>query len=264
MPCTRATVVLALLLLLGLIPACTLRHGEIRVLSYNIRHGTDINMKMRLDEQADFVAERKADLISIQEVDDHCSRSGDIDETLIFSKRSDTHPVFQAFMDYDGGRYGIAAFSKLPIRKVEPKFYTAGSEPRNFPLCYLQLGKREVLFVPIHFDWVANNTTRLKQAQELITDVDESGLAVILSGDFNAQPGSETMKLFSDAGFSFTVGKEHTFHGSKGSETSKEIDFIAVRSSDDLLLELLQTHTIEQRELSDHAPVEAQVLWTEL
>jgi endonuclease/exonuclease/phosphatase family metal-dependent hydrolase len=254
---------LALLTLL-LITACGTAHGELRVLSYNIRHGADINWEMRFDEQVEFVASRNADLISLQEVDINCERSGNIDEAQLFADKMDMQPVFQKFIDLQGGTYGIAALSKLAISKVEPKFYTAGGEPRNFPLLHIELDESEVLFVPLHFDWVKDNTVRKKQAQELIADLDKSGMAVILAGDFNALPNSETMDLFSAAGFSFKTGKLHTFHGSKGDDISIEIDFIAVRGNDDLQLELLQTVTIEQRELSDHAAVEAQIRWQQL
>jgi len=249
------------LLILGLISACASPQGELRVLSYNIRHGADINWKMRLGDQAEFIASRNADLISLQEVDEHCGRSNNVDEAHFIADRTATNAVFQSFMDYDGGRYGIAALIKYPLTRIEPKFYTAGTEPRNFPLCHFKLGGREVLFVPLHLDWVSDDTIRLKQAQELIADVDELGLAVILAGDFNAQPRSATMQLFTDAGFSFAVDKAYTFHGNKGTEYFSEIDFIAIRSSADLKLELLKTITIEQRELSDHAPVEAQLKW---
>ena len=259
-----------LLLLLGLIllnSYSNLTHeGELRVLSYNIRHGADAAWKMRLDDQADFLASRKADLISLQEVDQVCGRSGKVDEPQLFATKLLMQPVFQPFMAHDGGQYGIAALSKLPVLQVTPRHYAPGlgGEPRKFPLVKVSLGGREMLFVPIHFDWSSkDNTARKAQAQELIADLDKQGLPVILAGDFNDVPDSEVMKLFSAAGFSFKTGKKHTFHDSKNSKNPRqvEIDFIAVRSGKGLNLNLLKTHTIEQRELSDHAPVEAQVSW---
>lgn len=251
-------------LALLLLTACGTPHGELRVLSYNIRHGADINWEMRLKEQVEFIASRNADLIALQEVDNKCQRSGNIDEAQLFADSMSMQSVFQKFIDLQGGTYGIAALSKLAISKVEPKFYTPGGEPRNFPLLHIKLAETEVLFVPLHFDWLSDNTVRKKQAQELIADLDKSGMAVILAGDFNALPNSATMQLFSAAGFSFKTGKRHTFHGSKGDDTSIEIDFIAVRSNNELQLELLHTETLEQRELSDHAAVEAQIRWQQL
>ena len=262
-----------LLLILGLIVlnACTSlppkQQGTLRVLSYNIRHGADASWKMRLEDQAQFLASRKADLIALQEVDKNCKRSGSVDQPQFFGEELNMQPVFQAFMPFNGGQYGIAALSKLPVLEVTQSYSTetAETEPRKLPLVKVLLAEQPAIFVSVHFDWHENNTVRKKQVRQLLADLDKMKLPVILAGDFNDLPNSEVMQIFRDQGFTFKTGKKATFHGSQNEKTKAiEIDFIAVRGTENLQLKLLKTQTINQRDLSDHAPVEAEILWQEL
>ncbi|NQZ57780.1 MAG: hypothetical protein HRT88_10010 [Lentisphaeraceae bacterium] len=62
---------------------------------------------------------------------------------------------------------------------------------------------------------------------------------------------SRTMQLFRQAGFYFDVKNKATFHGGR----RVEIGFIAVRSGETCQLIIKSTEVIEERQLSDHAPV---------
>lgn len=252
------------------------KQGVIKVTSYNIRHGSGADYSFCLKEQADFLKSRQADLISLQEVDKKCERSQNTDQPQFFGQVCGMTPKFAKFMDFSGGEYGICGLSKLPVLSSDIFKMTTGSEPRNFPIMTLDFNGSKLLFVPIHFDWKEDSSARLKQANELISELDKRELPVILAGDFNATPNSPTIKLFTDSNFSFTAATEPTFHGSKvkqedGSykttlaehKAKKEyvIDFVMARSGKGLKLKCSPSKVVNQRELSDHAPVEAVVSW---
>jgi len=235
----------------ALLASCaTTSDDTITVMSYNIRHGSDLSGVMALKQQAEFIKQYDVDLLALQEVDNKVQRSGMVDQPDFFAEYLTLNATFQKFMNYQGGEYGIAAFSKGSFKSTGEIKLPAGLEPRSMINGITKLDTHTIRFIPVHLDWIKDDATRLSQAQTLLNSLNRE-LPIILAGDFNDLPGSRVMKLFVDAGFKFTTKNRPTFHG----DEEVEIDFIAVRSSHRKNISLVTSKVIEQRKLSDHAAI---------
>jgi len=170
----------------------------VRIVSYNIKHGRGMDDVVDLDRAAAVLRELGPDIVLLQEVDEVCGRSGDVDEAAYLAEALGMESRFCSFMDYDGGRYGLAALSGLPIVQTERIDLPDGtSEPRAAQSIVVEVNGRRIRVVGAHLDWKADGTRRREQATVLhaslvagAPDVD----ATVLGGDLNARPGSETLE----------------------------------------------------------------------
>ena len=83
-----------------------------------VRRSHTANWRTRsidLERSAQVIAEVDPDVVTLQEVDVGCGRSGGINQAAWLGERLGMTPVFGAFMDYDGGHYGMAVLSRLPV-----------------------------------------------------------------------------------------------------------------------------------------------------
>lgn len=111
---------------------------------------------------------------------------------------------------------------------------------------------------------------------ERLSAVREGHLPVIITGDFNALPASETYQTFIEAGYrdTFTAAGHHegegtsTFHGFKGKDyelSNMRIDWILLRDGDHSRFTVRACAILRDAELplypSDHYPVLAQLEW---
>lgn len=177
-------------------------HDPIRVATYNIRHGVGMDGHLMLDRTADALAQLDADLIALEEVDQQVARSGDIDQAATLGDMLDMEQAFAAFMDYDGGRYGLALLSRHPIASAIPIALPPGpEEPRVALHARVVLpGADTVSVYVVHFDWLDSDTARFAQATTLLSQVADQTEPWLIMGDFNDQPGSRTLQLFAAHG----------------------------------------------------------------
>lgn len=167
---------------------------SITVATYNIRHGRGMDGRVDLARTAAAIQALNADVIALQEVDNRVERSGGVDQATDFGERLKLHHAFGAFFPYQGGEYGMAILSRLPIRRTQFIRLPDGNEPRIALLVEVELPSgRRVAFVNVHFDWVDDDAFRYAQVMALSAVLDTLKLPVILLGDFNDQPGSRTM-----------------------------------------------------------------------
>ncbi len=235
----------------------------LKVMTYNVRHGTDLHGDISIAKQAAFIKQHNVDLLALQEIDQETKRVNGANQTKYFANSLSLNGLFQPFMIFDGGQYGIAAFSKMPILKSKSITLPNGLEPRSFPLLTVNVETQPLIFVPVHFDWPTNDRARFEQATQLLSQLDIK-LPIVLAGDFNDYPDSRTIALFKDAGFSFIVNNTSTFLGpNEGGKSIVEIDFIAVRSGQTTSLSLLESFVFEQHIFSDHAAVLSSILVTQ-
>jgi len=169
-------------------------HKPIRLVSYNIKRGFGMDGRTDLNRTIESLRKLKPDLLSLQEVDKNCDRSGSQNQPALIAKALGLEPAFQKFMDFDGGEYGLAVFSKFPIIKMGSHHLPTGREPRFAQEIQVELDSKRVSFVGLHLDWTTPEL-RVPQATTLIRALTDRK-HVILAGDFNAQPDSPTCKHF--------------------------------------------------------------------
>jgi endonuclease/exonuclease/phosphatase family metal-dependent hydrolase len=186
--------------------------------NYNIKSGVWTS----LDEVGGVLEKMDADVVALEEVDQGMKRSGGVDESAVLAKRLQAEHVFAGTLGFDGGTYGIALLSKLPIVKVTrfdlPR--ANGFEPRVAIDATVCAGTTPLRVIAAHADflpWAAE-----AQAKAIAAYIGDDKDVLVL-GDFNATPTDDGMQVLAkprgDALAKYDEGP--TFPGTKS-----RIDFI--------------------------------------
>ncbi len=236
-----------LLILLGL---NALHAKKLTIVSYNIKHGVNMQGKLRLEDTAKVLKSLKADVIALQEVDEKTTRSAKVAQTEYLGKQLGMHHVFGKAMDYKGGGYGQAILSKYPILESKVHKLPGDGEPRIALEVVVEPVKgKKLSFVSIHFDF-RSEKTRQPQIKALLEALKKVKHPVVLLGDFNATPKSESIKLFKDVWFN--VPKKGDRLTVPADAPTAEIDYFILRG---LKTEGLTCDVIEEKNASDHRPL---------
>lgn len=230
----------------------------LKVMSFNIHHGTDANEKDNLAEMGAFIKSSGADIVGLQEVDSVCKRSGKVDQMKELALITGMHYAFIRHFAYDGGAYGVGILSKYPIEGVKDaklSLLKTTETRKNLALLAADIQLPEgklVTFATAHFTLDAE--TRLRQAKETIDFLKQSKYPSIFTGDLNAEPKtSEIVYLegyFTDADtknqFTFPIGK-----------ATKRIDYIYFQKEH--LRSVKKVTVFNDNVLSDHLPLMAEL-----
>lgn len=170
---------------------------RVRILTFNILHGETLKGDFDLDYLARVITEVNPDLVALQEVDLRTNRAKKLDLVSELGLRTGLNPLFGRAMYFDEGEYGegiLSRYSFLSTRN-NPLPAREGKEPRAALEVQVQLPRGDTLtFIGTHLDHTRDETDRLAQAEELNKLYAECDSPMILSGDLNARPESETMK----------------------------------------------------------------------
>ncbi len=196
----------------------------IRVMTYNIHVGVGMDKKLDLARIAGVINAQHPDLVGLQEVDRGVERTQRIDEIAEIARMTKMDYAFAFNLRYQGGQYGVAILSRLPIMATDHRLY--------------------------------KNTREAERREQLLGALKDVKGPMILVGDFNDVPAGEAYRLvrqqFGDAwienhpnenGFSYPSDKP-----------AKRIDYILLRSSDHLRT---KRAWIPETLASDHVPVVA-------
>jgi endonuclease/exonuclease/phosphatase family metal-dependent hydrolase len=165
------------------------------------------------------------------------------------------HHAFGSFMDYQGGRYGMAILSRCTIRRIEPVRLTEGNEPRvALAVEIMQPDSSVMTVVNVHFDWVGDDGFRFAQAREVAEYLDGLAGPYILAGDFNDLPGSRTLDLFQQRAREAVKPRDRRLTFSS-TDPRKEIDFVFVSPSHSW--NIASVDVVNETVASDHLPVVA-------
>ncbi len=164
-----------------------------RIASYNIHHGMDVQMNMEILGRD--VAETGADLAGLQEIDQFVKRSGNQDTlSLIAAAAGLPHKGFSRGIDLQGGEYGTALISRYPIRSFSVTMLESGTaEQRSLGHAVLDVDGKEIHFINTHLALgpAENRAPQFAQiAAELPADA-----PWIVTGDFNTQDFEEFAPL---------------------------------------------------------------------
>ncbi|NJD10253.1 MAG: hypothetical protein FIB01_07350, partial [Gemmatimonadetes bacterium] len=234
-------------------PPAPPRALTLRVVTYNIRHGAGSDDTLNLERTAAVLRRLQPDIVALQEVDERVTRSGGVDQAARLGELLGMHPAFGSFMDYQGGRYGLALLTRFPIRRATPVRLRDGNEPRVALVVEQALPDSSALTaISVHFDWVANDSFRYAQAQQVAAVLDTLRTPYLLMGDFNDEPGSRTLALFQARATEVRKPADEHFTFS-ASRPEKEIDFIFVAPA--ARWRAASARVVPEAVASDHRPV---------
>ncbi len=231
------------------------RSRQIRVASYNIKHGLGNDNRLDIDRTAALLDNLNVDLIGLQEVDEKVRRSRNVDQAKLISKQLGMQAAFGSFMPYGGGNYGLAILSRHPIVDQEAIRLPEGNEPRVALACEIEMPTGDhIVAVNVHFDWVKDDKFRFAQAKIVAKYLQGLDKPYILLGDFNDVRDSRTLKLLSTGAIEAEKpsSDRHTFSATK---PEKEIDFIFAFPADRWNVNFCKV--MDGKKTSDHRPVVA-------
>jgi endonuclease/exonuclease/phosphatase family metal-dependent hydrolase len=229
--------------------------GRLRVVSYNIRHGAGMDGRVDLERTAAVLQRLDPDLIALQEVDEKCRRSQGVDQAATLGRLLGMEHRFAASRDLDGGRYGLAVLSRLPIKDARRFRLPKRDEPRCCLAVEVVLpGTDELLsFVCVHHD-AKHDKMRVRQVEALLAALGATARPAIIAGDFNDTPSSDSLKLLTDAGWTVLdkEGDANVRGTFRADVPTKEIDYIVARGLPPFKIE---HRAIHEKVASDHRPL---------
>ncbi|HEY9183698.1 MAG TPA: endonuclease/exonuclease/phosphatase family protein [Salegentibacter sp.] len=231
---------------------------EIKVISYNIHHANPPSQPDSIDIDAivRVIKDQDADLVALQEVDSGTERSGEGNQAAMIAEKLNMYFYFSKALNFNGGEYGNAILSKYPIEEAEthplPNDPEADTEDRVMATGKIRLpGGNKIIFASTHLDYKANSPSRIRQLKRILEIVEKMNLPVILAGDFNDVPGSETIDLLTSA---FRLSCNNCPPTIPVIAPSRAIDFIAYKHPQQKFS--TKAHkVIEETYASDHRPV---------
>ena len=173
----------------------------VRVMSYNLHQGFDVNGHLSIEELARVIEEQEPDVIALQEVSRGWVIDGSFDMLVWLSRRLDMPYAWGPAAD---SVWGNAVLSRYPIasaRTVPMPNNAQMQLKRSLTTARIDLGNGESLkVIATHLHHPAGEGhLRVPQVEAILREWDEEGRSVVL-GDFNALPGDPEMRLLSDAG----------------------------------------------------------------
>ncbi|WP_424492756.1 endonuclease/exonuclease/phosphatase family protein [Salinimicrobium sp. GXAS 041] len=169
----------------------------IRVLSYNIHHGSSAKGDFDPSKAASVIIKADPDLVALQEIDSKTSRVNNRDLVSELIQATGMYGIFGKATDFAGGEYGQVILSKNSFLRTQKIILPGqpGKEPRIAVEAYVQLKYGDTIqFLTTHLDHDENSRDRVLQAQRL-NELRNEGFPAILAGDLNDTPKSETVNL---------------------------------------------------------------------
>ena len=162
---------------------------NLRVLSYNIHHGEGVDHKLDLKRIARVIKSVSPDVVALQEVDRGTERTDRVDQPAELARLTNMKVLFERNIDHQGGQYGNAILSKLPITRHENVHLPLldDGEQRGLLIAELKWQSQEILFLCTHLDFRADDRERLASAKRINNLIDKrASKPAILAGDLNA------------------------------------------------------------------------------
>jgi endonuclease/exonuclease/phosphatase family metal-dependent hydrolase len=226
-----------------------------RVMTYNIHHAQGLDGKIDLARIAALIQQEHADIVAVQEVDRGVERTGRRDLPAELAKLTGMSCIFTNNIRFQGGEYGNAVLSRFPVQQWTNTHLTMikGKEQRGILQVSLQVQGRDLVFLATHLDSQLE-AERVASAAEILKLIQPyAKKPMLLCGDLNTVPGSQTCKRlaeqFTDSWSLAGSGAGNTIPAEK---PNRRIDYIWF--SKEAGLKPLKAW-VPESEASDHRPV---------
>lgn len=178
----------------------------VKILSYNLHHGEGTDARLDLERIGRIITSINPDYAGLQEIDSVTTRTNRVNQAAEYSRLTGmAHWAFARGIALQGGAYGNAALSRLPILKTA-RIALPGGEPRAALITDIDLSggadpsRSTVTFIDTHLMAGGGDAEadRLESAKLINAWVDNPANGnpdrpMILVGDMNAGRGSGSM-----------------------------------------------------------------------
>ena len=227
---------------------------NIRVMTYNIHSGYDVDGQHDLEAIAKVIEDSGADIIGLQEVSRVRFMDASADMPFWLGQRLDMAYIFQGAEEPN---WGNAILSRYPI--IDWGWGDLPRAGKTIGRSYLWAridagGPEPLLVIDTHLHHLEpDSLARQEQVPDLLNFWNGKAYAILM-GDMNAEPGSPEMEMISEAGFNdgWSLAGEGPGYTFSSPDPVKRIDWLW--HSEDLIpveIEVIQTGA------SDHLPVQA-------
>lgn len=215
----------------------------LRLLSYNIRNAKGMDNITDYQRIANIITQSKAAVIALQELDSVTQRSKGKDVLKELAEATGLHASYGAAISFQGGKYGVGVLSKgKPLSQ------------KTIPLPGLE--EARVLLVVEFTDYLVFCThfsltekDRLSSIKIIEEELAASKKPVLLLGDLNDKPGSETMQRLQQS-FQLLSANEFSFPADK---PDRCIDYILAHNR--IKVKVITTAVLDEPLASDHLPL---------
>ena len=239
----------------------------LKIMSYNIHSGIGLDDIVDYTRMAECINKYAPDVVGFQEVAQDHPRARGIFPMEFMGKIlgmkgefGKTIHVSRPGMDYDYGigflsRFDYEYITKLPLPNIEKL------EPRVAQFVKVK-APVDFIFVNTHFGIKSEyndpgevHRMRFDQLAAINAELDKilagKDIPCVITGDFNARPGSECIDLLEKT-WNVTDLKLFTFPADK---PDRKIDYIATRGN----IRLRSYAVLDEKVVSDHAPIIAEL-----
>jgi endonuclease/exonuclease/phosphatase family metal-dependent hydrolase len=232
---------------------------ELRVLSYNIHHANPPSRPDFIDLQAvaNVIKSARPDVVALQEIDVHTTRSGkEINQAEELGRLTGMTAYFAHAIDYGGGEYGVAILSRFPMSEKSnvplPTKESTKGEHRTLGKVTITLpGGKQVVVAFTHLDAQRTDTNRVLQMNRINELLAGEKRPVIVAGDMNATAGTPVIDIL-DKQFTRSCVSNCAFTIPQVNP-NKTIDFIAFAPA--TAFRVVSHEVIAEEYASDHRPV---------
>ncbi|WP_153722823.1 endonuclease/exonuclease/phosphatase family protein [Sporosarcina cascadiensis] len=257
---------------------CTEQVHSLRVMSFNIAHGMGMDGRVDLRRTAEVIENSGADIIGLQEVDNHFSeRSGFTNQVADLARWLGMNYSYGANVieppllpGLPARQYGNALLSRFPIKYTKNHLYTKASsfsedpELRGLLESTIDLGGTFLSFFNTHLS--LGEKEQRENLKQLLAITNDSVFPAVITGDFNLSPEhpqlSEFRKAYTDSFSRTGMETAYTFpayyedvRSAVTAIPASRIDYIFTDQST-----IIEKTEVLETSAADHLPIIADLL----
>lgn len=226
----------------------------LRLLTYNIHGGIGTDRVFDLKRIAAVIEGTDPDVVALQEVDRKTRRSRVIDIASELADLTGMDFVFGASISFQGGQYGNAILSRIPIEssRTLPLPEKIPVEKRSLLSARLLVHGQAIRILATHLCH-RKEENRIAAASVLADVVEDLEGPSFLMGDLNALPDSKPLGMLYEAGWRkpsptsrFTVPVK---------EPKRQIDYVLYCPPSTTEMRVREVSVLEEAVASDHRPL---------
>lgn len=231
---------------------------NLTAMTYNIRSGRDLAGDLNLEHAASVIRAVQPDFVILNEVRNRTRDVGDVNQAHALGRLTGFYPVFAKAIDVNGGEYGNALLTRLPLLDFEivpipdpPKEGKGFYESRCVFRVVLDARGTKITVLGTHFGLMPGE--QQNAVKTVLKLIETAGMPVILGGDFNLRPADPLLApLFS--ALRDTAGGAERIRTFPSDRPDRKIDYLFV-SNDFAVLSVKSKNTQQ----SDHRPLIARL-----